>query len=69
MLRFLWPEKKKKIGPNWTNKITTKEFERLFLVKDMPHKDWKKIINDNFKNSILYDKNNKQFSGLINKLN
>lgn len=65
MIRFCWPLKKKRMGPNWTNKITFKEFERLFLIKDMSDRAWKKIINNHFKRICIYDINNSKFLRLI----
>jgi len=65
MIRFCWPLKKKRIGPNWTNKITFKEFERLFLIKDMSDRAWKKIINNHFKRICIYDIKNSKFLRLI----
>lgn len=65
MIRFCWPLKKKRMGPNWTNKITFKEFERLFLIKDMSDRSWKKIINNHFKRICIYDINNSKFLRLI----
>ena len=69
MIRFCWPERKAKIGPNWTNSLSEAEFKRLFSIMNLSQTEWKEIINNNFKETLFYDLNNSKFVNLLKEIN
>lgn len=67
-IRFCWPERKSETGPNWSNSFSYNEFKRLFSIIDMPEAKWKKICQNHFKNTIIYDSDNSNFVNLLKSL-
>ena len=69
MIRFCWPERKAEIGPNWTNSLSEAEFKRLFSIMNLSQTEWQEIINNNFKDTLIYDLNNSKFVNLLKEIN
>ena len=69
MIRFCWPEHKAEIGPNWTNSLTEAEFKRLFSIMNLSQIEWQEIINNNFRDTLIYDLNNYKFVNLLKEIN
>ncbi len=69
MIRFCWPERKAEIGPNWTNSLSEAEFKRLFSIMNLPQTEWQEIINNNFRDTLIYDFNNSKFVNLLKEIN
>ena len=66
---FCWPYKIKKEGPFWTSNLSKSSSDKLLKkLFYLDLKSWKKMRDKNFNKVLKYDKNNKKFKKLLNKL-
>ncbi len=67
---FAWPKKYPKQGFFWLNKNDPKIINKVFLnVWKIKNEKWKSILKKYKQNLMIYDKNNAQFTKIINKKN
>ena len=67
--RFGWPVIKKKNGFNFSNEISSKNFEKMFKnLKNISELEWRRKIKSEFKDLIVWDKDNQIFKNKLKKM-
>lgn len=68
--RFNWPASIPKKGKFWTNSSSPREINRILnFLKNTTHLKWKKIIDKDHSNKLIFDYNNTIFKNLAKNIN